>query len=95
MVVFYKIWKNCNEIQVTKIKWIEQSKNEKSSTLPRMDICINNALLALNGSIKYKRYTCENKCIYDIYLFFIVKLRKNLHNANVYRCARPRKVEQK
>ena len=34
MVVFYKIWKKYNEIQITKKNGLEQSKNEKSSTLP-------------------------------------------------------------
>ena len=34
MVLFYKIWKNCNEIQLTKIKRIRTIENEKLSTLP-------------------------------------------------------------
>ena len=34
MVVFYKIWKKYNEIELTKKKKLQQSKNEKSFTLP-------------------------------------------------------------
>ena len=35
MVLFYKIWKKYNEIQLSKNKMdLEQSKNEKSSGLP-------------------------------------------------------------
>ena len=38
MEVFYKIWKKHHQIQLTKYKMnLEQSKNVKSSTLPRSD----------------------------------------------------------
>ena len=33
--IFYKKWKKYNEIQLTKENGVEQSKNEKSSTLSR------------------------------------------------------------
>ena len=37
MVIFYKIWKKYNEIQLTKSKMdLNNSKNYKSSTLPRI-----------------------------------------------------------
>ena len=35
MVLFYKIWKKYNEIQLTKKNGLKHYKNEKSSTLPR------------------------------------------------------------
>ena len=36
MVIFYKKWKKYNEIQLTKNKILKYSKNDKSSTLPRV-----------------------------------------------------------
>ena len=35
MVLFYKIWKKYNEIQLTKKMDLNKLKNNKSSTLPR------------------------------------------------------------
>ena len=36
MVIFYQNWKKYKEIQLTKNKTDKHSKNDKSSTLPRV-----------------------------------------------------------
>ena len=41
MVLFYKIWKNNNKIQLTKNKIdLNNLKNDKSSTLPQSNVGI-------------------------------------------------------
>ena len=37
-IIFKKIWKKYNDIQLTKTKWTWKSKYEKSSTLPRSNL---------------------------------------------------------
>ena len=58
MVIFYKTWKKCNEIQLTKNKMVEQIENEKDKSLTSLGvatpqgreliICINQNRIIIN-----------------------------------------------
>ena len=62
MLIFYKKWKKYNEIHLTKKQnELKYSKNDKSSTLPRMDSLVHlNYKNLLSQDSNVPRYTCSS-----------------------------------